>query len=256
MAETFTGPRLKIERAKQHIVDLHSKVQGLSVGSFYVLGIESNPQTGNDVLKIEIAQLLPSASDFALIIGDALHNLESALDHTINEVVFRRLGRYDDHTKLPFRSTRNELIKAINGALIHQASEAVCDFIVNVIQPYDGGNSALWALNDLNNVDKHRLLLPVLHINVINNIRMQNDRGENHIVDQVMTRGTRFARLDLPGRNFKIADKGKASVLILFDKGSAREGEAILPTLRQFTEMVTGMVEGIEGVFVAENGGA
>jgi hypothetical protein len=250
--DQFRDARLKIERAKHHIADLHSKVQILSVGSFHVLTVENNPQTGNDVLKIEIVQFSSSASEFALIIGDALHNLESALDHAINEVVFRPLKSYDDHTKFPFKSTRDKLVSSINGALIHRASVAVCNFIVDTVKPYDGGNSALLALNDLNNVDKHRLLLPVVHINVINGIRIKNG-GHEEVFDQVISGGRRFVSHDLPGRDFKVTNKGTASILVLFDKGTVWEGKPILPTLSQVAEMVTGLVAGIEEVFFAES---
>jgi len=253
MSENFASSRLKIEWAKKHILDLHAKVSGIAISSLYIPRIEHNSQTGNDVLKIEVTQILPSAGELALVIGDALHNLESVLDYALNEVVFRRLGRYDDYTKLPFRLTRDKLVTAVNGALIHQASEAVSNFIVDVVKPYKGGNEALWALNDLNNIDKHRLLLPVLHINIVNDIRVQNDRGDKHIIDQAITRGTRFAVHELSGRNFNITDKGKPSVLILFDKGSPWEGKPILPSLRQFTEMLASLVDGIEEVFFAEN---
>jgi len=64
--------------------------------------------------------------------------------------------------------------------------------------------------------------------------------------------GRRLFRRELNGRNYKITDNGTPSILILFAKGSTREGEAVLPTLRQFTEIVSGLVEGIERVFFAE----
>jgi hypothetical protein len=248
----FAGSRLKIERAKHHINDLHTQIGGIAVSSLYTLRIDTNAQTGNDVLRVEFSQFLPPLEDFALIIGDALHNLESAMDYAVNEVVFRRLGSHDDYTKFPFRSTRENLIAAINGALVYKASKAVSDFIVNVAQPYEGENDPLWAFNDMNNVDKHRLLIPVLHIKLISRIRLQNDRGDVHISSQAMHPGRRLFRRELNGRNYKITDNGTPSILILFAKGSTREGEAVLPTLRQFTEIVSGLVEGIERVFFAE----
>ena len=46
----------------------------------------------------------------------------------------------------------------MKGAVLNRASEDVATFIVKA---YKGGNDDLWALHELNILDKHRLLLPV-----------------------------------------------------------------------------------------------
>src|SRR5580700_1781126 len=110
MPEPFAGPRLKIERAKHHINDLNRKVAITGESSLYQLTIHRNPQTGNDLLDIEIHQI--RADNLSPIIGDVLHNLKAALDITVNEVVHRRLGIYDDFTRFPVRETRDALVAA------------------------------------------------------------------------------------------------------------------------------------------------
>lgn len=92
----FCGPRLKIERAKQHIADLHSSICAFATTDFCSLDVNQEVETGKYCLKVAVKEPLPH--EFALIIGDAVHNLKSALDITVNEVVFRRLNRYDKHT--------------------------------------------------------------------------------------------------------------------------------------------------------------
>jgi hypothetical protein len=52
--------------------------------------------------------------------------------------------------------------------------------------------------------------------------------------------------------NIKITDKGKAALLVFFDKGLPLEGQAIVPSLDQLTHMVCGVIEGIETVFTNE----
>lgn len=252
MSDLFQHPRLKIERAKQHIDDLHTRAFTVAKSSPYSLRIENDRQTGQDFVVVEVHRVESSAGALALILGDALHNLKAALDITVNEVVFRRLHRYDEYTRFPFRKTRNELVTAINGGVIHQASKAVCDFIVEVIKPYKGGNDALWALHDLNILDKHRLLLPVLGIDVVHGIRIADDRGDQDVIDPWVIAGKRSARYQLGRSNCKITNEGQPSFLILFDNGVPRQGEPVIPSLIQFTDMVSGIIEDIEKVFIAE----
>jgi hypothetical protein len=246
----FSGPRLKIERAKQHIADLNANIEILRAGGVHVLRIHRDPITGNEQIEAEITQVV--SPSLGLIIGDAVHNLKTALDFTVNEVVFRRLGEYDDFTMFPFRKTCDELVAAINGAKIKRASVAVADFIVNKVNPYRGGNESLWALHQLDILDKHRLLIPVLNVSFLTGIRIKHSEGSFGLGQWAIT-GRRSALKRLTGlKNCEIADYGEPEVLVFFGEGFPFQGEAIVPTLHQLAEFVSGTVEGIEDVFFAE----
>ncbi len=252
MSQEFNGSRLKIERAKHHINDLHERTRQFEAGDLYSLCIHKNADAGNDVLEATVTQPVPE--DFAAIIGDAPHNLKSALDLVVNAVIFARLREFDDHARFPVRDDRQKLEAAVNGGKITQASKAVASFIVDTVKPYEGGNDPIWTLHRLNILDKHRLLLPVMQINAITYIRIKHDGGENIFDPWVITR-TRTARHTLRGwRNCEITDKGCASVLILFDKGvPIVAGDPITPTLIHLTDHVSGIVNGIEVVFNDES---
>ncbi len=250
MSQTFHSSRLKIERAKQHINDLHSRILAFADTDFYSLSVDKNIKTGNYGLKVQVGKPLPD--DFALIIGDAAHNLKSALDVALNEVIFRRLKRYDDYTTFPFRKSRDSLVNAINGALIRQASKEVTNFIVNVVKPYEGGNDALGCLHNLNVLDKHRLLLPVMQVTSIIGFCAEDDRRNQWVnMNLIMTRNRTVTMFETAG-NIKITNKGKAIPLVLFDKGLPMEGKPVVPSLQQLTELVSDIIEGIERIFLAE----
>jgi hypothetical protein len=240
----FSGPKLKIERAKQHINDLQARIREFETSGVYDLSIESDPDTGNDVLKVKIVKSVPYI--FALIIGDTLHNLKSALDFAINDIVFSIAGVRDKHTRFPFRETRDELAAALKGGKVSQASEAILSLIMDVIKPYKGGNDALWALHDLNILDKHRLLLPVMQINAINDICYEYEGGEKIRMGTWIVTRTRTASHKLMAQNVKITDKGNAALLIVFDNGLPFESKPVIPTLEQFTELVSGVIEAFE----------
>jgi hypothetical protein len=252
MNEPFYASHLKIERAKQHISDLQARILAFQASDFYTINIGNDSETGDDILHFKETRSLPD--DIALIIGDALHNLKGALDIAVNEIVFSRLGHYDDFTRFPFRKTKDELINAIKGGLIHQASKTVADLIVESVKPYKGGNDALWALHELNILDKHRLLLPVLRMKALHDIRIEDDRGQPVPVGTWFFSGDSISIIPerRGNRNIKITNKGKPTLVVLFDKGLPMEGQAVLPCLVQLTEAVTGVIESIKAVFLAE----
>jgi hypothetical protein len=249
MAELFHGPKLKIERAKQHVNDLHSRFIDFSASDYYSFGIEKDVHSGKSFLKFEVTKPLPS--DVAPIIGDALHNLKSALDLAVNDIVFLKLGRYDAHTRFPFREIRNELEVAIKGALITQASKAISDLIVNVVKAYKGGNDALWTLHELNILDKHRLLLPVIHVGVLHGVGLEDDRGNQFTGLTMLVEAGRVHTPNIPSHgaaDFKITNKGKPSLSVFFNEGLPTEGQLVLPTLKYFVELVSDIIEQFERV--------
>ncbi|MGB8986909.1 MAG: hypothetical protein WCC37_09925, partial [Candidatus Sulfotelmatobacter sp.] len=157
----FTGSRLKIERAKKHINDLHNEIASFLKSDSHLIGIEKHPETGYDTPKLTITK--PSPEGLALIIGDAIHNLHSALDLAVCEVVRDKFGATAAaHVKFPFDGvSRDQFIRTQKGRKIAEASPAIFDLILS-IEPYKGGNDTLCALHDLDILDKHELLIPMI----------------------------------------------------------------------------------------------
>ena len=98
------------------------------------------------------------------IIGDAIQNLRSALDHFANQLMLVNLGvpESDRESEFPIRNTAGKYEATIRG-MEKQGflrKDAV-DPLLRV-QAYKGGDGhQLWVLNRLNNVDKHRIILAV-----------------------------------------------------------------------------------------------
>src|SRR4051794_37203940 len=82
--------KLKVERAKEHIRNLESAVQAFRDTDPYGFRIEDDLQTGDKIYRIEIRRQTPDA--FSLIVGDAVHNLRSALDHLARQLVIANGG--------------------------------------------------------------------------------------------------------------------------------------------------------------------
>src|ERR1041385_9134971 len=85
----FAASRLKIERANKHILELNSVFETFVQSDFHKLVVNSDPNTGQDVLQFSILKTLPK--DIATIVGDAIHNLRSALDLLICNIVAKTI---------------------------------------------------------------------------------------------------------------------------------------------------------------------
>ena len=110
-----------------------------------------------------------------LIIGDAIHNLHTALDLAVCEIVRDKFGAASTkYVKFPFDESRNQLIARLKQGQITKASSAIHDLIVG-IEPFKGGNDTLYALHELDILDKHMLLIPVIEFSLILGMSAKDD---------------------------------------------------------------------------------
>ncbi|MGD9852471.1 MAG: hypothetical protein AB7T38_14530 [Nitrospirales bacterium] len=143
----------KLDRAKKHLFDLkiiheefvnsHPIEIQQAGGTFYVKSIKE-----------------PGAI-FAATIGDIIQNLVSALDHLAYQLVC--MGKNSEgpfnYVYFPF-SENEEKYQKRKLQKLKGAKQNVLD-LMDKVKPYKGGNNILWRLHELNNIDKHRLLITV-----------------------------------------------------------------------------------------------
>jgi hypothetical protein len=245
MASPFYGARLKIERAKHHISELYHAAQLFGDTHAHTITVETDPDTGNDVLRIAPAEPLPDK--LLLVLGDALHNLRSTLDHAWCEMCVV----VTPYTKFPVRETRDGVEAAING-LKENACEEVKRFIVDAVQPYKGGKGEMILnLHDLDIEDKHRLLIAHSEYTLITGMTAIDDRGEEFVIDDWLIVPPHIASLPIVGhRHFKITKYGTARIHVTFGEGMPLQGKFILPTLLKLTELVSRTVDCFEVIYL------
>jgi hypothetical protein len=78
MNEVFRDARLKVQRANKHIADLEAAIFALKEN--YTATVVQNIDTGHQDLIHAIPEFAEAADNMALIAGDAIHNLKTALD--------------------------------------------------------------------------------------------------------------------------------------------------------------------------------
>jgi hypothetical protein len=169
----ISSSRLKVERAKQHIDDINNAITEFLASDFYTVSVDRHPKQLSNHLCIDIKPTPFPFRGATLVIGDALHNLRSALDILYDGFV----NGPTDWTRFPILDTREKLVNAIDSALEKkQITSAVYDLILEGVKPYAAGNHSLWGLHDMNIRDKHQLLIPLLKLFRFDGIRLEDDK--------------------------------------------------------------------------------
>ena len=109
----------KVKRAKKHINDLIVLREEFVSSQLYSVSVEERTWTHGWLCNELVITINPDTTfgiEAALIIGDALHNLRSALDLLYYKIV-SATGRDTLHTRFPILDTRQKLEAFVNSAL-------------------------------------------------------------------------------------------------------------------------------------------
>jgi len=156
----LAGCWAKVDRAHEHIKELDSALEAWLATEPYSFKSEFDAERGLRVLKFDRFPAVPLS--LAAIIGDAIHNLRSALDHFVYRLAILesqqspppkagKLGfpicdtpeQLDRH-----RQSFGDLSTDITAGL-----ERFQPFVTHSSNPHE---SALWHLEQLDIIDKHR----------------------------------------------------------------------------------------------------
>ena len=150
----------KLEWADKHIVDLGHELAGFRVAKAKAVIRENDPNRPGYSRWILTDANIPDP--IPLILGDAIHNLRSALDHFANAIVRDNGKQPSFKTDFPIwrspKFDRDEYEATVETKVGRAAKPVVQEF--KGLEPYEGGkNEILWALDKLNVVDEQRFLV-------------------------------------------------------------------------------------------------
>ena len=159
---TIDGIRTKIARAHEHCSALDDEIRSFINSKPYRISYEFNPENREHMWKL-VTDPPTIPSRIHAIIGDALYNWRSSLDHVVWQLVLANGGQPDLRTEFPIFIDLDKFERESKRKL-RGVSETAKSFIARV-QPCYGGYEILWALQELSNMDKHRHL-PIVFVNV------------------------------------------------------------------------------------------
>jgi hypothetical protein len=236
------GIRLKIERAKEHIRDLDIAIQGFIADKPYRLGAKPHAAIPWLQMTLYIAEIKPIPSRISLIVGDTIHNLRSALDHLMWQLVEAAGGKPDRNIYFPVSDGAHQYASMMGNGEIQKISKDARD-IIEAIQPYVTLDQTLWLLHYLDIVDKHRLVLTIAA--TMDKWGLEFFKGQTTWFSEY-----RFMPLvvgqeivNFPVDKYQEAqEKFQLGLDIAFGESEVPEGELVLYTLKKMVDFVEGFV--------------
>ncbi len=159
---SFIASRLKIARAEEHWEEF------VAVSSVYiarnpiklVVEVPTGFPNGMHSWTVRIGEALPPK--LSAIAGDAVHNLRTALDLLACDLV-RSAGGSTKGVYFPFAEREADLPEMIRKRNFQRAGAGAVR-LLREIRPFPSGNTLLRGLHDLDILDKHKSLVPVLGV--------------------------------------------------------------------------------------------
>lgn len=146
----------KVVRAKTHIDTLTEQIKGFLQSDAYAFIPQVNADGTEYIFRCHVVRD-GEWLEWALLTGDAIHNLRCALDH----LAWRLAGadRADTKTQFPIFLTEADFRRHAPKQVRRMSRDAQA--LIEALQPFrtpEPLRDALWGLHILNNADKHRLV--------------------------------------------------------------------------------------------------
>ena len=249
--DVLRGPRLKTERADEHINQIITVSKGLPTDwfDFSVKPHTIPPHAKPTYFDLTYNPLKPIPEIFALMIGDAVHNLRSALDHLATAIV--RQGTNDKRAKVhfPVAKNRDDLHGYGHLAKMESSLPGTEELIFKEIRPENNARDHLWLFKDINNDDKHNLIIPTVTIANITGINL-SETVTNLGFGSDAARPFIAIRSKAP---FAIQGDPQASVDVSFAPGSTFEGEPVVPTLLDVRQLIVETLDAFDRQIKSHN---
>lgn len=169
---TLDGCWAKVERAREHMHELEQLAEAFLRRHPNQIRFDKYTEPGWVILR---ALVEPPPVRISLVAGDLIHNLRSALDYLVWQLVRSEGGVGGTHTAFPICLSESEFDRRVRNppknrkSPLHGIDPSGDKWaLVDRFQPYHAGHQAdvepLSALAALSNRDKHRSLLAGLSI--------------------------------------------------------------------------------------------
>jgi hypothetical protein len=234
--------------------------------NFCSLEVGRDELTGGHSIRVASLNKLPN--EFILTLGDAIHNLKSALDYLINEIT----GRKSSKIVFPMAEQKKDLEAYFaagtkepcglcgkggnKGTLadMETAFPGIGKFIIDEIRPYRDAKELLWHLNKLDVRDKHRMLVPIVSPQALHGIEIV-DGNNNKIFGSAEILPDGYVNLAmLVGTGaVKVIKAGNATANVFFNEPGILERQPLFPIIAQMANSVHGTIEGFQ-TFIADTG--
>ncbi len=148
----------KLNRATELVEELQAAIAEYHKSDPYQVKVKMDPETRRLIYYVSDVKDVPEK--IKLLVGDIIQNLRSSLDHLAYRLFIVAGGSSTSARHIYFPIAEDEA--TFNSPDTQRKIKGIVQTAVDrihAIKPYRGGNDVLWQIHELNNRDKHRLLL-------------------------------------------------------------------------------------------------
>lgn len=259
----LTGPRAKLGRADEHLTLLNEEFRRFVEMNANTVWSRYRREGEWDVVMLDPVPAVPP--QIALIAGDCLNNLRTALDHLVWQLVLREDAQPRDRHCFPIYETRAEFINRVETPVRRGKKDSPLYGIplggdvwtlIETAQPYhcpEPKADELAVLARLTNFDKHRTLLVQQTFLTSGRVFWPADVQPIDVIPSCAPLATehptevmriRFA----PGVNLRMDMEGKVSLTPTIGDGKTQAKITILADARRRVEKILKQVAALPRV--------
>ncbi len=244
-SDPFLSAKLRVGRAKELFDTLVKETRAFADSDPQVFFKELDPDGLYEIYKCRLARHTPPHFDFLVV--EIVEHLRASLDHLAYAAAI--LGGKGDAKQcyFPIADTASQLETDVIGRRKCQDLPSDILTFFRGLQPYKGGNAnAVWVINKLCNIGKHRFLTSVGLQSAYANITIDKLPPESkvfpHAWDSKKNEISYFAvpKGMQPQHDFEVA------FFIAFGPFEPLAGAPILPHLADITKDITRIIETTE----------
>ncbi|WP_291075149.1 hypothetical protein [Hyphomonas sp.] len=236
----FDSASLKVERAIRHVDELKTlidEIRNLDLSDRITI-----TKDADDRYVAAFKALPEEVKMLPLVIGDAIHNCRSALDHIWTALDRSISPKKNVFSLFLFHETRDNLEDAISKSPIKEAFPDTERLLLDCIKPHSdaGGDHVFWAITKFDKLDKHNMAIPIMTIDWFERIIVRTGSMEVPMQNVRAAECTNFAASDSP---VELENKGRLTVTPEFPHGTVLPGKPVLPAVIHMSEATGKAVE-------------
>lgn len=235
----YDSARRKLRRAEEHIDALEKIVSGIVHSKHYKVAVVQDPATKKTSVRLDKpdSRTLPPITP---LIGDAVHNLRSALDHVAFEVLVPA-GISPSKTTFPVANDVTILSKNSSYSTFQSIAPKVANVIgKHVLQ----SGPRLCELHQLDINDKHRELVTSFAVAKISVLAISDEKNPPSVAPHtlfVLPNGvplTSGSPADLHNQQNAAAD-----LVIMFGQGEPCGEVSVIDSLKNYATVVRDIID-------------
>ena len=234
----FRSARLKVQRANRHIDELNCVLSSIDVRRFYSIRLHGQ-FGGPSTVILEPENPIPA--HLPLMIGDAVHNLKSALDHVYTEIVGNSVPKRA--RLMPFTEVQKDITSGTRLDAVETVLAGSKKLILNEVQPYPGGCGNLFGLHTLDKIDKHNELVVTVAGAILGTLLIRSESGLNLSFERCEFNAVHPTVLYSGPEHVTLDHNFEASLSVSFDMALPFGGEPVIPTLLKLADRVAEVIE-------------